>query len=51
MAASKDVDELTHYFNAWHNKMSDLVTPKYYREFVTYLNEYANANGKLLYFR
>ncbi len=50
MASSKDVDELAHYFNSWHNKMSDLVPPKYYREFVNYLNEYANANGENTYY-
>lgn len=44
---SNDPAELAHYWTAWHDKMSEKVTPKKYEQFVKYQNEMAKANGNI----
>lgn len=45
MSTIRDPDEAAHYFTSWHDKMSSLVTPQYYKEFIDLQTEFARANG------
>ncbi len=46
-SSSNDPAELAHYWTAWHDKMSEKVTPLKYEQFIKLQTEMAKANGNI----